>query len=135
MSTTTNAAALAKALGLATDEIRREFKLLVKRKADELADDIKDGYARVPRVSGTLRREGATVRLDPTGLEAAVRAKAPHAHLIELGTVARETKDGADRGAVTRPYPVTLPAAARRLPEFVADAERLLQSELNKVKG
>lgn len=135
MNRATNAAELAKALEHATDEIRREFKALVRRAADELADDIAAGYARVPRVSGTLRREGATVRIDPTGLEAAVRGKAPHAHLVEFGTAARETKAGADRGAVTRPYPVTLPAASRRLPEFVADSELLLQSELNKVRG
>lgn len=130
-----DASKLAEALKRATREIRDGFKDLVEETAVGLGNDIKEGYRSVPRRSGNLVAFGVSIKRDPTGLQTDVRARAPHAHLVEFGTAARQTQTGANRGRVRVIHPVTIPAAQRRLPKFMEQARKLLQRELDEVKS
>jgi len=81
------------------DNVTTEADPIVQRSAKEAAAEIKAAY---PVRTGTLRNRVFVSRVDKGKhfAGAIVKNTAPHAHLYELGTQARHTDIGANRGSM-----------------------------------
>jgi hypothetical protein len=86
---------LVRALMDSPKEIRKQGFEIVKEETEGAAIEIAQAY---PVQSGTLARRVQTLYPAEAALIGIVRSTAPHAHLYEFGTQARQTKNGAHRG-------------------------------------
>ena len=114
-------------------ELASDAQRIVFETADEAAAQIIRNY---PRRTGRLR-EGVKVTHKPSthGATAIVRNTAPHAAIYEIGTQARHTELGANRGSMP-PGNVFGPVAARERREMVNELIGLLRSAgATKVTG
>ena len=97
----------------AEDDVRKEYKGLVKRTTKRIRDD---AVARVNRVTGNLA-DSAQIEESSGGYYGRVRFKAPHAHLVEHGTVHAPA------------HPFLGPASAAAEFGFYQEAERILKDQ------
>jgi len=105
-----------------------EAQSIVEGAADHAAADIVAAY---PEVTGNLKAGVSVVKHIATfGVVAIVKNKARHSHLFELGTVARQTAMGYNRGAVPKVAPpgrVFVPIAMRHRRQMFARLRAMLE--------
>lgn len=102
---------LIKQLDAAHEEIQKEFVAEVRASTKRLHDD---ALERAPVREGGLRAS-AQIEFSSGGFYGRVRFKAPHAHLLEYGTVAMSAR------------PFLQPAVASEQPKFMLAAMKILE--------
>jgi HK97 gp10 family phage protein len=106
---------LRRQLDAAHEDIKAEFKTEVKASTKRLHDD---ALERAPVRDGGLRAS-AQMEFSAGGFYGRVRFKAPHAHLLEYGTVAMSAR------------PFLQPAVASEQPKFMQAAMKILEKANN----
>jgi hypothetical protein len=128
-------AELKQALANLPIELKGESTQIVLDTAYAAADDIRTQYPL--GLTGNLRK-GVRVVVKEIGalaVAAQVRSGAPHAHLWEFGTQARQTKLGWQRGRMPHPpAPVFIPTMIRYRRAMYAKLAALIQSKGLTVK-
>jgi HK97 gp10 family phage protein len=128
-------AALIADLARMGEAVQRESAGIVKSTADLMKAEVVRDY---PVADGELRRrvvveQGRRGDGENSSLRWKVRSKAPHAHLVEYGTVQRFTNDtGANRGTMPA-KPVFVPAAVRARARMVRELVGIVRKQ--RVKG
>lgn len=96
----------------APKEIRDEGFEILREETEGARSEIAIEYGRRSK-TGTLAARVETFYPAESALIGIVRSTAPHSHLVEFGTKARQTSKGANRGAMGADK-VTPPIAQRR---------------------
>lgn len=111
----------------------------VQREADTAIDGVADGMVSAVKAqyrrgrTGTLQRGVRKRKLAPLAYQ--VRSAAPHAHLYEFGTRQRQTKRGANRGAMPRFGPIFGVEKMRWGAKFERDMRDVLQRSVRSASG
>lgn len=116
------------ALRRAPEHIKAEADAVVLETASSVARDVETAYPEGP--TGNLKR-GVTSRHErtPFGVSALVRSRARHASIFERGTTQRQTRRGANRGAMPQP-----PESQRAIPKFVRARQRMTEALIDVVR-
>lgn len=116
------------ALRRAPEHIKAEADDVVRETASSVARDVQTSYPEGP--TGNLKR-GVTSRHERSafGVSALVRSRARHASIFEKGTAQRQTKRGANRGAMPQP-----PEAERAIPKFIRARQRMTEALIDVVR-
>lgn len=114
-------------------DLTGEASHIVEGSANAAAADIKAAY---PVRTGTLRNHVTVTHFEKGRFSAGaiVKNTAKHAHLFEIGTQARHTRLGANRGAMP-PGRVFVPAVMRRRRQMYQQLKALLERKGLWVSG
>lgn len=106
------------------NQLKAEVAPIVDKTLRNCAAELKAEYAKGP--TGNLRK-GVRIERD-SPLSGRVRATAPHTHLYEFGTAARQatSKKGANRGRMPKRGPVLVPVAVKHRAAMLRDCEEVL---------
>jgi hypothetical protein len=117
------------------EELTGEAGSIVVQSASDAAQDVRGAYQSRQR-TGKLAN-GVKVTQDAVGrfgVTATVRSTAPHAHLFEVGTQARHTAIGANRGSMPAGH-AFVPAMVRHRRRMVQRLKALLEKKGLEVTG
>lgn len=115
------------------EDLTGEASHIVEASANAAAADIKQGY---PHRTGNLRKGVTVTHFDKGKFSAGaiVKNTAPHANLFEVGSQARHTAIGANRGSMP-PGHVFVPAVIKRRRQMYSRLKELLVRKGLSVSG
>lgn len=97
------------------DDLTAEASSIVQRAAADHAQDVRGNYQahrRTGNLANGVRVEARV--MGPYGVGMVVKSTAKHAHIFEIGTQARHTDIGANRGSMPPGHAFVPPAIRRR---------------------